>query len=99
MSATMPMVGAWTVVEPPECCKPPKEVVAAFTEATHLIGAKYELAAYLGKQLVSGMNYAFAAVQTIVGQEPHSILLTVHAPLEGKATILHIRPLLETAAL
>ena len=94
MSATMTMPGAWEINE--QACTLPQEVATAFAEATQgLLGARYVPLGYLGKKLVSGNDYALVCAQTIITREPlvRVVVMTIYAPLTGKAMIAGIEPL------
>ncbi|WP_276640697.1 hypothetical protein [Siccibacter turicensis] len=56
-------------------------------------GAGYEPIAYLGKQVVSGMNHRYVALQTLAqpGEKKSAIVtVTLYVPLEGRAVITSI---------
>ena len=90
------MVGDWKIVES-QPCPLPEKVATAFSEAiAGLIGASYTPVAFVGQQLVSGMNYALICDQTIVTRDPakHVVLMKIYAPLSGKATATSIEQLI-----
>lgn len=87
------MLGGWTTTETPEITE---EVQAAFDAATEeLVGVMYEPVAYLGYQLVSGMNYSLLCRATAVVPDavPYYVLIYLYADLQGNSTITSIREL------
>ncbi|MBS1186529.1 MAG: hypothetical protein H6R04_547 [Burkholderiaceae bacterium] len=90
------MVGAWEIITNPPCALPEK-VATAFSEATAgMVGASYTPVAFVAQQLVSGMNYALICDQTLVTRQPekHVVMMTIYAPLSGKAAISSIEKLI-----
>ena len=59
--------GAWTVNVLTDAI--PQEVQEAFDKVTHLHGATYKYLAYLGSQVVNGINHAILAEQTILDKD------------------------------
>ena len=85
-----PVAGGWTVNTEFSEAKLPEEAKAAFDAAVEgLEGAKLEPVAYLGSQVVAGLNYAFLCKSTPVVPDAKSVLVvvTVYRDLEGKSTI------------
>ena len=87
-----PMAGGWTVnTEFPEGSFP-EEAKAAFDAAVEgNDGAKLEPVAYLGSQVVAGLNYAFLCKSTPVVPDAEAVLVvvTIYHDLEGKSTITY----------
>lgn len=80
----------------------PEKIATAMGELNeHLIGAKYKLIAYLGSQVVNGINYAVLAEQTlsdIAGTKNIVLIIFNVAPGSLKATLVYIEPVLNSFA-
>lgn len=86
--------GGWQTTTDFEAVEIPEAARAAFDKATEeLDGAEYDLAAYLGSQVVAGTNYAYLCNITTVTAEPKTKLnlVTVYEDLEGTARITHTK--------
>ncbi len=91
--AEAPMVGGWAIADQNEISEEQK---AVFDKALDgLVGVSYEPIepiAYLGNQLVAGMNHCFLCKATVVypNATPTLVLLYVYEDLSGNATITNI---------
>ena len=74
----------------------PQKVATAFSELFgHMVGATYEMIAYLGSKQVSGVNHAILATQTMItGQDVHNVVLIVLNEKEDKFEIVEITNIL-----
>lgn len=82
--------GGWNVYGDNEETEMPEEAKEAFDKAMEgMTGAKYQPIAYLGNQLVAGMNYRYLCTTTLVTQQPVTKLtvVTVYKDLEGNASV------------
>lgn len=90
--AEEPLAGGWTAnAENPTVI--PDDVKAAFDKAMEtLAGVGYEPVAYLGSQLVAGMNYCLLCTATVVAPDavPTYALVYIYADLEGNATVSRV---------
>lgn len=87
------LVGGWEVNGEDVEADMPAEAKAAFDKAMEeLDGATYTPIAYLGSQIVAGVNYAYLCKTTLVTAEPLTklTLVKVYSDLEGGASILDI---------
>lgn len=59
----------------------PQEAASAWPIMDELVGARYQPIAYVGTQLVKGVNHFFLAEQTLITSEPerHIVLVTINA--------------------
>lgn len=74
-------------------CNLPQKVASAFTEVTGgLVGADYIPVAYLGSQVVNGMNYCLIALQTIITARPEKrpVKMIINVDTAGKASLVSI---------
>lgn len=88
------IAGGWTVSSEPAAPSIPEEAKEAFDKAVaELAGVGYEPIAYLGSQVVAGVNYGFLCRATVVSPdaEPSLCTLKVYCDLEGNATIQDIK--------
>ena len=91
--AVGPVAGGWTLNADLGTAEMPEEAQAAFDQATAgMLGAKYVPVAYLGSQVVAGVNYAYLCKITTVTAEPATKLavVKVYRDLSGNAEILNI---------
>ena len=84
------MLGSYTIHVVPG--KLPQKVASAFTEIFgNMVGASYDLIAYLGSKQVSGVNHAILATQTMVtGTDVHNVVLIVLNEKDDKFSIVEI---------
>ena len=89
------MVGAWKVK--PVVGGMPEKVATAFTDVLgKLVGAEYTPIAYLGSQVVNGVNHAILAEQLLVtGKDTKNVVLIVLNEREEKFTIANIERVVE----
>ena len=91
------MVGNWKI----EVNKNgmPQKVATAFAKlAETLIGAEYEPIAYIGSQVVNGINHAVLAKQTILtGKDTENVVVVIfnEKPNEMEATLVSIERVVE----
>ena len=80
----------------------PQKVASAVTKLSEtLIGAEYEPIAYLGSQVVNGVNHAVLAKQTILtGRDTKNIVVLIfnEKPNEMEATLVNIERVVEGGA-
>ena len=73
--------GAIEVLEQQGLTKMPQEAASAWSafDGT-MTGAGYKPIAYIGKQLVKGVNYVFLAEQTLITANPerHIVVVTIN---------------------
>ena len=87
------LAGGWNVAESTVLTE---EQTAIFDLAMEgLVGVRYEPVAYLGYQVVAGMNHCFLCRATVVypGAVPAYKLVYIYAALDGSAEITHIADL------
>ena len=87
-----PIVGGWELIGDGSA-ELPEEAAKAFKTVTEkLLSATYQPIAYLGSQVVAGMNYAILCTRTLVTANPVTdfAVLTVYVDLEGNAELLNI---------
>ena len=85
-----PLMGGWTVSEDPAVTE---ELQAVFDKGLEgLTGVSYVPVAYLGSQLVAGMNHAFLCQATVVYPDavPYYAIVYLYQDLEGNVTVLNI---------
>ena len=71
------MVGNWDVKVAPDAL--PQKVATAFSELFgEICGASYVPLAYLGSQVVNGLNHAILAEQTLVTKNPEKNIVVVY---------------------
>lgn len=83
--------GGIEVVEQQGITKMPQEAATAWSEIEGLVGAKYKPIAYVGNQVVKGVNHVFLAEQTLVTSKPerHIVAIKVNV-FEGRGEHLTI---------
>ena len=87
-----PIVGGWAVTEN-EAAVLPKEVQTAFDKATaEYTGMTFVPVAYIGSQVVAGLNYAVLCEGTTVTADPVTELkvVIIYADLEDNARITNV---------
>ncbi len=88
----IPIAGGWTIIGEGKA-QLPEEAEAAFKAVTEkLLGATYVPVAFLGSQVVAGMNYSILCTRTLVTANPVTDLavLTIYRDLEGNATLTNV---------
>ena len=91
-AADTPIVGGWAVTEN-EAAVLPKEVQTAFDKATaEYTGMTFVPVAYIGSQVVAGLNYAVLCEGTTVTADPVTELkvVIIYADLEDNARITNV---------
>ncbi|MGN0778149.1 MAG: hypothetical protein ACI4MJ_03295 [Aristaeellaceae bacterium] len=87
------LAGGWSVAEDYAVTE---DRQALFDKAlTDLVGAAYTPVAYLGSQVVAGVNHCFLCEATIVypGTVPSLALVYIYEDLDGHAEVTHIAEL------
>ncbi|MBQ6547061.1 MAG: hypothetical protein IJL74_03580 [Bacilli bacterium] len=86
---TEQLSGAWSVNSNIKATTLSDDVNEAFTKATSIVGVEYTPIVYLGKQVVSGTNYAFLALaKTVTAESVYSIdVLTIYDSLDEDAKL------------
>ena len=82
--------GAWTINHQKNQAKLPEEVEKAFNKATEKhTGSTLEPVAYMGSQVVAGMNYMILCQAETTTQEPEASyqIAIIYADLEGNAEL------------
>ena len=82
--------GGWTPAADPAVTDDLRAVFDGATEG--LVGVSYVPVAYLGSQVVAGINHAFLAQATIVmpNAEPYYVIVYVYEDLQGHAEVMNI---------
>lgn len=72
----------------------PLDLEIIFKAATSVAGVSYKPLAYVGKQVVKGMNYYFIAQAQVIypGAEPYAVYICINT-FEGHSSIVSITPL------
>lgn len=85
-----PVTGGWSVAESMEINAEAQEIFDKAMEG--LVGVDYEPVAYLGSQVVAGLNHCFLCKATVVypGAEAGLALVYIYQDLEGNAQITNI---------
>ena len=87
------LAGGWAYSESPEITE---ELQAIFDKAMEgFVGVHYAPVAYLGSQIVAGMNHCLLCQATVVypGARPYYVLMYLYEALDGHVEILHIAEL------
>ena len=89
------IAGGWAEIteDDPEYYDIPEEVITAFDKAIqHYVGMNLEPVAFVGRQVVAGMNYKLLCVGAPVVLNPEYGLyyVTIYADLEGNAQITSV---------
>ena len=87
------LAGGWAVAEKTEITE---DLQAVFDKAMEkLMGVSYEPVAYLGSQVVAGLNHCFLCKATVIypNAAPAYKLVYIYQDLEGNAEILNIADL------
>ncbi|MBR1579746.1 MAG: hypothetical protein IJ668_04535 [Selenomonadaceae bacterium] len=81
----MALLGGITVLEQKEMTAFPQKAASAWSAMNGFVGAKYKPMAYVGTQIVKGVNHIFVAEQTLVTTtaDRHIVLITVNE-FDGK---------------
>ena len=91
---TNPKLASWDINVVADAL--PQKVATAFAEANEIVGARYEPIAYLGKQLVNGVNHAVLAKQTLfTSEEIVRVVLMLFNEKEMNCTLYAIETVLD----
>lgn len=73
-------LGGIEIIEQKEMTAFPQRAASAWTIMNGLIGANYKPIAYVGTQVVKGVNHVFIAEQTLITSTPerHIVLVTIN---------------------
>ena len=83
--------GGIDVLEQQGLTKMPQEAATAWSAIKELVGAKYKPVAYVGDQVVKGVNHVFIAEQTLMTSTPERRIVTIKVNVfDGKAEHLSI---------
>ena len=76
----MSNLGSVSVLEQKEMTAFPQQAASAWSVMDNVVGAKYKPVAYVGTQLVKGINHVFIAEQTLttLSGGRHIVLVTVN---------------------
>ena len=87
-----PLMGGWEVPNAQSSAPIPDNVASAFEQAASQAGEDLQPMAYLGKQIVSGSNYALLCYSGSKGKDDGNAIkvVIVYEDLEGKAMINNI---------
>ena len=88
--------GSWDIAV--QIGKLPQKVATAF-DSINIVGAEYELIAYIGNQVVNGTNHAVLAKQTILnGRDTENIVVMIfnEKPNDMNAVLVSIDRVLES---
>ena len=67
----------------------PEKVATAFASLNELAGAEYTPIAYLGSQLVNGVNHAVLAEQLLItGKDTKNVVLVIFNEKESDCTLV-----------
>ena len=88
------MLGSYNINVTPG--KLPQKVATAFGDVfSKMVGAEYTPIAYLGDKVVSGVNHAILATQTMItGTDVHNVVLVVLNEKDDKFSLVEITTLL-----
>ena len=91
-------MGSWDIAV--EIGKMPQKVASAFSAVSEsLVGAEYEAIAYLGSQVVNGVNHAVLAKQVIVtGRDSENIVVLIFNEKGDDVTLVSIERVLAGGA-
>ncbi len=84
------LAGGWSIAESQALTE---ETLAVFEKGTEgLLGVDYTPVAYLGSQVVAGMNHCFLCVATTVvpGAEPSYALAYMYQDLSGGVKLMNV---------
>ena len=86
-------VGGWNIAEDTELTDDQRSLFEKALEG--LVGVGYEPVAYLGSQVVAGLNHCFLCKATVVypGAEPAYKLVYIYESLDGNASLTDVADL------
>lgn len=89
------MTGSWEVNV--SIGSMPEKVATAFAELDSMVGCEYSPIAYLGSQVVNGINYAVLAEQTVLaGKDSKNVVLTIFNEKGNECHLTDIERVLES---
>lgn len=76
----MATLGGINVIEQKEMTAFPQKAASAWSAVDGIVGASYKPMAYIGTQIVKGVNHVFIAEQTLLTADGdrHIVLITVN---------------------
>ena len=76
----MALLGAVNVLEQTEMTAFPQKAASAWSVMDGIVGANYKPMAYVGTQVVNGVNHIFIAEQNLLtsGGDRHIVLVRIH---------------------
>ena len=85
------MFGSIEVLEQKEMSAMPQAAANAWSAMSGLVGANYKPMAYVGTQIVKGVNHVFLAEQTMmtVHFDRHIVIVTINE-FDGKYCLVNI---------
>jgi len=86
------ILGGWNLDEV-KGCNLPQKVQSAFTAVTgDMTGADYEPIAYLGSQIVNGINYRILCKRRLVipNSEPSLVKMIIHEETDGSVSLVSV---------
>ena len=92
-AADLPFVGGWEIPQDEAAAVLPDEVQTAFDKATaEYTGMSFVPVAYIGNQVVAGMNYAILCKGTSVTANPVTALkvVIIYNDLDGNAQVTNV---------
>lgn len=89
------MTGSWEVNV--SIGSMPEKVATAFAELNEMLGCEYSPIAYLGSQVVNGINHAVLAEQTILaGKDTKNVVLTIFNEKGNECHLVDIERVVES---
>jgi len=86
--------GSWDVNV--QIGKMPQKVATAFSALNDMVGAEYNMIAYLGSQQVNGVNHAVLAEQLLItGKDTKNIVLVIFRETNEGVTLANIERIIE----
>ncbi len=84
-------LGGIDIIEQKEMSGFPQRAASAWTIMNGFVGANYKPMAYVGTQVVKGVNHVFIAEQTLITSTPerHIVLVTINE-FDGKYSLVGI---------
>ena len=89
------MLGNIEIIEQTEMGTMPQRAASAWTVMSNLVGARYKPIAYVGTQIVKGVNHIFLAEQdTITAHSDRHIVTVTINEFDGNFSIVAIERIL-----
>ena len=91
----MAKFGEIEVLEQKEMSAFPQRAASAWSVMTGIVGARYKAIAYVGTQIVKGVNHVFIAEQTFITATPirHIVLVTINE-FDGNFSLVSVEPVI-----